>query len=1039
MPIPRIIAKLLARIVPVLVACCVCVMVRAQAISSVTISPGGAVVGGTNVALTVRLTSSASTNVIIRLAYTGALSGPSSFNISSGQSSGSVPIFARAVAASTPSSVIATPLTGAARSATITVSPPAFTSFTLTPSSVVGGFSTVGTVTLNGRAPEPGLAVTLATNKTAATPPASVTIPAGALSLTFDVGTQAVTQSLHVTITARIGTVNKTANLTILPPSLSAFTVSPSTVVGGAGATGTVVLTGPAPTGGVTVAIGNANQSQSSAPTSVAIPAGTSSATFPITTRTVLAKTSTRLTATYLTTGLSRSVSILPETATGTGIDLLSPWPKFRGNIFNTGFTTNAAWTWDFIADSDGNVDSSPAIGTDGTMYYGSNDGNITAINPATGTPKWQVKTTDRVVSSPVITRSGQIIIGSGDHYVYCLNPATGSVVWKFQTLAPILSTAAIAANGNCYIASSDGTLFSLNQSTGAKVWSLKFPNRIVSSPNLGNDGTLYIGCDDGRLYAIDTTSASVRWSYLTGGPVQSSPALGGNLNVYVGSMDGTLYALNAKNGTLVWSWATDWSIFSSPCVSSTGVVCVGSQDEFVYALNSTTGAFVWESYIGEPVDSSPALDENNNVVVGADDGNLYLLDGLTGKKLFTAATGSRIVSSPAVGAKGVFVGGGKSARKRTMSQYAPSGTNNILGCGIDGFSTTSGPTTGTVSSLFNPLGPGGQGLGPNIGSGLVVGMTGNLYLSYRTGVYVCNPVTKQLIGEAHFEPAYGQTPAMAPDGTVFFCAGTSIVAMSHNLEKGLDWLAQPEGLDGIFSGSPVLDQAGNVYAWNASSSYLYCLDPKTGAVLWRNFFPLNGAVAISIDKNDILYAIGTTDARMYAIDTRTRTTMWNTFTVYPVESFLHVPVPTPDGNVIIRVANGNVYKVSSRTGAIMWGNSNVPGRSYAPVRVRADGTIFFANAGATSYDVVMLNGIDGVWIPNTALSRQTPMVGSLILAGSNVFWAASEGSMKGFDSSTGRVLLNLNQSVHFYQTPAISRTGTMYFLDDVGNVYVVK
>src|SRR5712691_3515774 len=87
--------------------------------------------------------------------------------------------------------------------ATLTVTAPLLTvaSLTLSPSSVTGGSSSIGTVTLSAPAPAGGAQVTLSSNDPpVATVPSSVTVPAAATSATFTVSTNAVSTSTLATI-----------------------------------------------------------------------------------------------------------------------------------------------------------------------------------------------------------------------------------------------------------------------------------------------------------------------------------------------------------------------------------------------------------------------------------------------------------------------------------------------------------------------------------------------------------------------------------------------------------------------------------------------------------------------------------------------------------------------------------------------------------------------------------------------------------------------------------------------------------------------
>jgi hypothetical protein len=181
---------------------------------------------------------------------------------------------------------------------------PTLSSLSLSPSSVTGGNSSTGTVTLSGPAPAGGAQVTLSSSAPAASVPSSVTVPAGATGATFTITTSAVAASTPVTISASYGGVTQTASLTVMPsslPTLSSLTLNPSTVTGGNSSTGTVTLSGPAPAGGAQVMLSSSNTGVARVPSSVVVPAGATSATFTVNTSTVLVSTSVTISASYRT------------------------------------------------------------------------------------------------------------------------------------------------------------------------------------------------------------------------------------------------------------------------------------------------------------------------------------------------------------------------------------------------------------------------------------------------------------------------------------------------------------------------------------------------------------------------------------------------------------------------------------------------------------------------------------------------------------------------------------------------------------------
>jgi len=80
-------------------------------------------------------------------------------------------------------------------------------------------------------------------------------------------------------------------------------------------------------------------------------------------------------------------------------------------------------------------VYSSPAIGSDGSVYVGSDDDYLYAINPE-GTLKWRYQTGDYVSSSPAIGSDGTVYVGSegGDLIAIFSSGALANSAWpKFH------------------------------------------------------------------------------------------------------------------------------------------------------------------------------------------------------------------------------------------------------------------------------------------------------------------------------------------------------------------------------------------------------------------------------------------------------------------------------------------------------------------------------------------------------------------------------------------------------------------------------
>jgi len=82
----------------------------------------------------------------------------------------------------------------------------------------------------------------------------------------------------------------------------------------------------------------------------------------------------------------------------------------------------------------------------------GSYDNKVYALNGATGAKKWESQTEGAVNSSPAIGSDGTVYMGSFDDKVYALNGATGAKKWEFLTGGEVFSSPAIGSDGTVYL-----------------------------------------------------------------------------------------------------------------------------------------------------------------------------------------------------------------------------------------------------------------------------------------------------------------------------------------------------------------------------------------------------------------------------------------------------------------------------------------------------------------------------------------------------------------------------------------------------------
>jgi len=252
-----------------------------------TVDAGGSATG----TVTLARAAPAGTSVRLSASHPDLAEIPDSVFVAGGDTSTSFSIAAGQAQESTEVTITAT-LGDTEQTATLTIQPPppvqpALSGLRIAPATVIGGQTATGTVSLDRAAPDGGVQIRLTFDTPgAATGPADgVRVPAGETAATFPIATTPVDRSTSVVIAATLGSVGKSATLTVVPPSLIRFTCDPGSITAGDSAVCTVTLTGPAPSNGVVVHIGGATPTVApliSVPAGVTVAAGDTEASFPL-------------------------------------------------------------------------------------------------------------------------------------------------------------------------------------------------------------------------------------------------------------------------------------------------------------------------------------------------------------------------------------------------------------------------------------------------------------------------------------------------------------------------------------------------------------------------------------------------------------------------------------------------------------------------------------------------------------------------------------------------------------------------------------
>lgn len=189
--------------------------IKAPVLTSFSINPN-TVTGGANATGTVELSGSAPNGGIsIKLAGgSSTVSVPASVLVAGGAASTTFKITTQSVLTKTTEKITAS-LASTSIGVTLTLSPVTLTGLSLNPTSVAGGNSSTGTVTLSDTAGTGGVTVALSSSVSSVSTPNSVSVPAGSSTATFTVSTKAVTAQVAAKITAKLSSASISATLTV--------------------------------------------------------------------------------------------------------------------------------------------------------------------------------------------------------------------------------------------------------------------------------------------------------------------------------------------------------------------------------------------------------------------------------------------------------------------------------------------------------------------------------------------------------------------------------------------------------------------------------------------------------------------------------------------------------------------------------------------------------------------------------------------------------------------------------------------------------
>jgi outer membrane protein assembly factor BamB len=203
-----------------------------------------------------------------------------------------------------------------------------------------------------------------------------------------------------------------------------------------------------------------------------------------------------------------------------------------------------------------------PGVG-EGLVVVGGLNGEVIALDAASGTEKWRAKVPNEVIAAPVVSQN-MVFVRSNDGHVTAFDASTGQQRWFHVQELPTLTV-----RGN--------------------------------APVVAGPGVLFIGNDDGTLAALAMQDGRVLWEQTIGVPegrtelermsdVDGAPVLDGT-TVYATSFKNQTVALEGPSGRPLWT--RDHGGAGGVAVNSSSVV-VADNAGSVWALDKASGSATW-------------------------------------------------------------------------------------------------------------------------------------------------------------------------------------------------------------------------------------------------------------------------------------------------------------------------------------------------------------------------------------------------------------------------------------------------------------
>ena len=269
----------------------------------------------------------------------------------------------------------------------------------------------------------------------------------------------------------------------------------------------------------------------------------------------------------------------------------------------------------------------SGGVGSDGRLVVvGTAEGEVIAIEAATGAARWRARVSSEVLSAPAVA-GDIVVVRSADSRIFALDPQDGKRRWVYQRSTPTLSVrtpvGALVSRGFVFAGFSGGRLVALATGNGALRWEgavalprgateLERVTDVIGLPFVAEREVCAVAYQ-GRVACFDLGTGNAMWSRA----MSSTSGLDADSRyIFVSDEKGAVHALDRSSGSSVW---TQDRLFRRGLTAPLALgrqIAVGDVQGYVHFLAREDGSFVGRTATdGSPIQAEPVRLENGFIV----------------------------------------------------------------------------------------------------------------------------------------------------------------------------------------------------------------------------------------------------------------------------------------------------------------------------------------------------------------------------------------------------------------------------------------